>query len=123
MKYMENKICSQCGETKLIGDFYKKKGYKTPQSKCKTCFNKYCTDRWVNKKIFFIEYLGSKCFDCGISYPKEPYAIFDFHHRDPNKKEFDWSKLRLKSDIKIKEEVDKCDLLCSNCHRKRHFYL
>jgi hypothetical protein len=120
---MEKKICSQCSEEKLITEFYKKKGYKNPQSKCKSCFNKYCSERWVNKKIKYIEYTGSECNDCGLSYPEEPYAIFDFHHRDPNEKEFDWSKMRLRSDDKIKEEIDKCDLLCSNCHRKKHFLL
>jgi hypothetical protein len=120
---MENKVCTQCGELKSINDFYKKKGFNKPQSKCKSCFNKYCVDRWVNKKISYIIYKGSECVDCGLSYPKEPYVIFDFHHRDPNVKEFDWSKLRLKSESKIKEEIDKCDLLCSNCHRKKHFLL
>lgn len=120
---METKVCSQCGELKLLGEFYQKKGYKTPQSKCKNCFNKYCSDRWINKKIKFIKYKGSKCIKCGISYPEEPYVIFDFHHRDPNEKEFDWAKMRLRSDEKITEEINKCDLLCSNCHRKEHFHL
>jgi hypothetical protein len=120
---MKNKVCSQCGELKSLSEFYQKKGYKTSQSKCKSCFNKYCSERWVNKKIKYIEYKGSECNDCGLSYPEEPYVIFDFHHRDPNEKEFDWSKMRLRSDDKIKEEIDKCDLLCSNCHRKKHFLL
>ncbi len=120
---MENKVCSQCGEEKLITEFYQKKGYKNPQSKCKSCFNKYCAERWINKKIKFIEYKGSKCTDCNISYPNEPYVIFDFHHRDPKAKEFDWSKMRLQSEDRIKKEIDKCDLLCSNCHRKKHFLL
>ena len=118
---MENKICSQCLILKPISDFYVKKGYKSPQSKCKSCFNRYCSDRWINKKIKFIEYKGSKCSDCGISYPEEPYVIFDFHHRNPEDKEFDWTKLRLLSNDKITKEINKCDLLCSNCHRKRHF--
>ena len=120
---MESKVCNQCGELKSLDDFYKKKNHKTPQSKCKSCFNKYCVERWINRKITYIIYKGSECVGCGLSYPEEPYVIFDFHHRDPNIKEFDWSKLRLKSDSKIKEEVDKCDLLCSNCHRKKHFLL
>ena len=47
-------------------------------------------------------------------------VIFDFHHRNPEKKEFVWAKMKLKSDEKILSELDKCDLLCSNCHRKGH---
>lgn len=48
------------------------------------------------------------------------YVIFDFHHLNPSEKDVDWSKLRLKSDESIKNELNKCVLLCSNCHRKRH---
>ena len=118
---METKICSVCSESKNLNEFYSRSSKSNkPYDRCKKCFNSYCTDRWVTKKIESIIYKGSKCLDCGISYPKEPYVIFDFHHRNPSDKDFDWSKLRLKSYHNIKLELSKCDLLCSNCHRKRH---
>jgi len=61
-------------------------------------------------------YKGGKCEKCG--YNKCDRAL-DFHHDDPNKKDFSvssngWSFERRK------KEVDKCSLLCSNCHREVH---
>lgn len=118
---MKTKKCSICYEEKLLSEYYSRssRGNK-PYDRCKKCFNKYVSDRWITKKIESIVYKGSACLDCGITYPNEPYVIFDFHHRDPEQKDVDWSDLKLRSDEKIKKELDKCDLLCSNCHRKRH---
>jgi hypothetical protein len=118
---MEMKTCVTCNTEKPIESFYNRSGRKNKtHSMCKMCFNSYCTDRWIKKKIDAIVYKGSKCIDCNLQYPNEPYVIFDFHHLDPQQKDFDWSKLRLMSNQKIIIELDKCDLLCSNCHRKRH---
>lgn len=44
---------------------------------------------------------------------------YDFHHLDPNQKDFSIGK-QSKSFAVIRSELDKCVLLCSNCHRKRH---
>lgn len=110
-----------CGQDKLISEFYSRSSRENkPYDRCKECFNNYSSKRWISKKIDAIIYKGSQCIDCGISYPNEPYVIFDFHHRDPSNKDVDWSKLRLRSQDKIFKELDKCDLLCANCHRKRH---
>jgi hypothetical protein len=118
---MESKKCSVCNEEKQLSEFYSRSSRNhKPYDRCKKCFNKYVSDRWITKKIEAIIYKGSECIDCKISYPTEPYVIFDFHHRDPSNKDFDWSVLKLRTEKKIKEELDKCDLLCSNCHRKRH---
>ena len=117
---MSTKICSKCNQIKSINDFYTKGKSDKTQSMCKSCFNSYCTERWIRRKIDGIIYKGSECLNCGLKYPEEPYVIFDFHHRDPTVKDVDWSKMRLMSSKKIKSELDKCDLLCSNCHRKKH---
>jgi hypothetical protein len=117
---METKVCNKCNQNKDIVEFYSRGKSKKLQSMCKSCFNTYCTERWRQRKINSIIYKGSECVDCHIKFPNEPYVIFDFHHLDPTQKDVDWSKLRLMSETKIKSELDKCDLLCSNCHRKRH---
>jgi len=118
---MNTKKCPICDEVKLLSDFYSRSARKNnPYDRCKKCFNDYVSQRWITKKIDSIIYKGSKCVDCEISYPDEPYVIFDFHHRDPTQKDVDWSKLKLRTEDKIKKELDKCELLCSNCHRKRH---
>lgn len=65
-----------------------------------------------------IEYLGGKCIRCGH---QGWAATFEFHHRDPSKKEFQISSGNTNSWNSIKKEVEKCDLLCSNCHREVHY--
>lgn len=70
-----------------------------------------------------ILYKGGKCAVCGIEYNEENGAIFDFHHVNPKEKDFNISTLfRNYSAIpdKIWEELDKCILVCSNCHRQIH---
>lgn len=65
-----------------------------------------------------IEYLGGACARCGGSFPP---SVYDFHHRDPSKKENDPSTLvDIASVETIAAEVEKCELLCANCHRIEH---
>lgn len=70
------------------------------------------------QKIKAVQYLGSKCKKCG--YNKCVQAL-EFHHRNPKEKEFSFSKYSNHSWMKIKKELDKCDLLCANCHREEHY--
>lgn len=112
---MEKKFCNKCMENKLVKNNFYKKGNGW-SAYCKQCFNKYCAKRWADRKIKFITEFGNKCADCEQSY--EP-CVYDFHHIT-NTKEFDWQKLRLRSEASIRKELDKCVLLCSNCHRLRH---
>ena len=115
------KVCSTCGKNLPIADFYVQKGHKNNvMSMCKSCFNSYCSKRWKQRKIKYIKYLGGKCSNCGIQLTDENYSIFDFHHIDPSTKEFVWTKLRLLNESKILQELDKCVLLCANCHRLVH---
>lgn len=117
---MNSKVCTKCKETKLLAEFYRQADRKNGYSFCKQCFNQYCLQKFLEKKKNAIIYKGSKCKNCPISYPEYPYVVFDFHHRNPAEKEFDWYKLRLHSWKRIIKELDKCDLLCSNCHRIIH---
>jgi len=63
-----------------------------------------------------IEYKGGKCQICG--YNKCLQAL-EFHHLDPKGKDFPLSG-STKSWDNIKKELDKCILLCANCHREIH---
>lgn len=57
------------------------------------------------------------CMDCGTKYP--PY-VMDFDHvRGEKKFNIATVKSRRFSVKKVLEEIDKCDLVCSNCHRLR----
>lgn len=69
------------------------------------------------RKLQAIEYLGGVCMDCK---QKHHAAVFEFHHRNADEKDADPSKLFLRRWETIQSELDKCDLLCANCHRMRH---
>ena len=71
--------------------------------------------RWRDRKDNAIKYLGGKCHNCGFTGNR---ACFDFHHVDG--KDHQWTKLRLKSWDKVITELDRCILLCANCHRLEH---
>ena len=65
-----------------------------------------------------IEYKGGKCELCGYSRCRE---ALEFHHSDNNKKEFGVAaKGYTRSWMKVREEIEKCLLLCANCHREVH---
>jgi len=77
--------------------------------------------RWrIRQKIKLLEYKGNKCEKCG--YDKIQYlSAFDFHHKNPDEKEFGiGEKGRCISIEKIEKEVDKCLLLCGRCHQEIH---
>ncbi len=63
-------------------------------------------------------YKGGKCIFCGYN---RCMAALDFHHLDPTQKEFGISMDGItRSWIRVQLELDKCVLVCSNCHREIH---
>ena len=62
---------------------------------------------------------NSECAHCGEKHP----ATLQFHHRDPQEKEFNLGKAVSDgySIERIKKEVAKCTVLCANCHAKEHY--
>ncbi|MFA4942989.1 MAG: hypothetical protein WC564_05130 [Patescibacteria group bacterium] len=65
-----------------------------------------------------VEYKGSACNLCGY---KRCLKALEFHHLDSSEKDFGISnKGYTRSWEKVREEIDKCILLCSNCHREVH---
>lgn len=65
-----------------------------------------------------VEKLGSKCRKCGI----DKIYLLEFHHRNPEEKDGELSDFSRGYDLtKFMEELNKCDLLCANCHREFHY--
>lgn len=67
----------------------------------------------------FSEYKSKlSCVICG----ENEACCLDFHHKDPNNKEFNISEAGRGgiSEKRLLEEIAKCDVLCANCHRKFH---
>lgn len=106
--YGRDNICKVC-------DSKRSRAYRTPEEHRK--WEKKGRDKNKDKAL---KYLGGACYRCGVSYTEHNACIFDFHHRDPNEKEHSPACIMRWSWNKIKKEIDKCDLLCSNCHRLVH---
>ena len=108
-------VCRQCG--KFV------RGKNKDSLLCRGCSPKKGTalsvrDHRLRKKRKLIEYKGGKCCICG--YNKYDGAL-DFHHVDPEKKEFAIAQRLINiSWEKVVKEIDKCILLCANCHREFH---
>lgn len=81
----------------------------------------YFNNRRRERKEFLKNFKSDKCcINCGC---KEHTEILQFHHRNPDEKEFDFScgKIGNLSLDRIKKEINKCDLLCPNCHMWLHY--
>jgi hypothetical protein len=81
-------------------------------------FNKRVTDKNKTRKLEAIEFMGGACQDCGGKFPP---SVYDFHHVNMETKDKNPSYVLKGGLEKAKEELAKCVLLCSNCHRIRHF--
>ena len=69
-------------------------------------------------KKMAVEYKGGKCQCCG--YARDITAL-EFHHSDESKKHFGISSAGItRSWEKTRKELDRCVLLCANCHREVH---
>lgn len=71
-------------------------------------------------KLQAIKLLGGKCSICG--YNKCVDAL-EFHHKNPNEKEFKLGSGNTMSWKEYKNEAMKCILVCSNCHKEIHYKL
>lgn len=110
------KPCGRCKKVKSFGEFYKKGDWYSCY--CVPCSGLESKERQWKFKTLCVKYKGGKCIKCGYN---KSIAALDFHHRDCNNKEFSISSVRFWTfNEKIKNELDKCDLLCANCHRELH---
>lgn len=90
------------------------KEQKFCSSKCKNKYHVIVHRRRLKERA--VAHAGGKCERCG--YDKYVGAL-EFHHRDPTQKDFSVGTTSKGWDT-IKEEVEKCMLLCANCHREVH---
>jgi len=133
---MERKFCSRCKKEKELNQFpFKNKKNGVYHSACVLCWKEIRKESYNrNKQTTLNRNLKNKkrnqewyrdfksklkCEKCGETH----IACLDFHHQDRNSKEFEVSNLiyNTYSLEKIMREVEKCIILCSNCHRKLHY--
>ena len=85
--------------------------------KCKNKFHVKLKRKRLKEQA--VIYKGGKCEHCGYS---KCIGALEFHHKNPEEKDFAISKDgNTRSWEKVKNEIDKCLLLCSNCHKEEHF--
>lgn len=118
-------ICSGCGRE--VEEFVRGK-------KCRDCTNAYFREyhkkngwqrsnsdqrRRSEKRDWYASYKSNlSCLICGENEP----VCLDFHHKNPDEKDFSIGA-RMSSGVSIErmiQEIEKCVVLCSNCHRKIH---
>lgn len=124
--------CSKCEKVLPLTEFGKRRDSNL-QSYCKRCNRSYQRRHYLRNKKKYIEnknkykeigkeYMQkvkatSRCEFCGESH----IAVLDFHHKDHTTKSFSLSGCYGKSIATVQAEIDKCIVLCSNCHRKLHY--
>ena len=121
---MSTKVCSKCGRELPLEKF------EPGRNQCRDCRNARRKElRQQNPKkhrqeaakrqeeqTLWLNSLKDKCVVCGES----ESVCLDFHHIDPNEKDFTIGKHRNKSRENLLKEIQKCVVLCANCHRKLH---
>lgn len=135
-----DKVCCRCNIKKDIDSFNNDKNKIDGKSKyCRSCksiadknyYNqpkiiKLSKDKnkiWVEKRKDSIKYYKEKCGGVCKKCNENRLHILDFHHIDPLIKDNNISYLVSSygiNNIRIEEEITKCILLCSNCHRDFH---
>ena len=130
----ELKVCANCRQEKSATEFgLKNVRTGALQSYCKDCQRAKSREHYeANKTAYFERNAhyretlkqfvrdlkeGRPCADCGIEYP--PPAM-DWHHLDASLKSFNVSNPGRWTKRSILAEIEKCVLLCANCHRLRH---
>ena len=91
---------------------------KNNDLRCGECSRIRVREALRKQKQKAVEYKGGVCEDCGYS---KCIAALDFHHLDPSQKDFSIGGTNYHKLEALKPELDKCVLLCANCHRERHF--
>jgi hypothetical protein len=124
------KKCSKCKEEKSYNLFNKnskkKDGYQNLCISCKKQQDKEYwdihKDKWIkyykvdrtNRSEYINKSKEKGCIKCG----EKRYWVLDHHHLDPSKKERAVNNSG--SISSLKKEIEKCVILCSNCHREFH---
>ena len=111
---MLNRITKKCeyhGDVEFVLE-------KNGRYRCIKCRSYQVQKRRDKIKQMAVEYKGGKCERCEYN---NCLSAMDFHHLDPNEKDFGLAKNRLtRSWEAVKAELDKCILVCCRCHRELH---
>lgn len=131
---MKTKVCTKCGKTKPLADFNKSKQKRLGvDSHCTLCHRSYAGTYYKKRKDSLIlnasnrrkfirdkmiEYKKSlSCTDCGIS----DFRVLDFDHLKDKSFSISYASSNGWGWETILKELEKCQPVCSNCHRIRTY--
>lgn len=130
------KTCRICGEQKEETEFGKNRARKDGlQTSCKSCRKEESRNYYKNNKekqkeqiynaklkrieenrFFVFNYLSNNaCVDCGETDPR----VLEFDHQRDKEQNVSYLIAQGYSRSKIKQEIDKCEVRCANCHRRK----
>lgn len=128
---METKKCYRCYEVCKLSDFPVRRG--RPIGVCVECYRTHYGDpdiieqkrisnekaaykrkQKINEKLI-LERLKEGCMDCG----EKNYIVLEFDHREPSTKKHAISSMKGGATKPLVKELQKCDVVCANCHRIR----
>jgi len=113
-RYIGSDFLCECGESNP-SNFYGDR-----KSSCKSCHNKKTHANQKSNKQWAVDYKGGKCEECG--YDKSLNAL-QFHHKVYTEKDVNYSTMSSWGKDKMTVELDKCQLLCANCHAEKHEHI
>jgi hypothetical protein len=103
-------LCQNCAKNPVNGT--------TLCDDCRRIHNERQNVRYQKRKQRIVDYMGGVCEGCGQSYP---LCVYDLHHIERGVKDYSFGGNAIKRPLEeLKPELDKCALLCSNCHRILH---
>ena len=112
-----HKECPKCNKIKSLDNFDKRANGNV-QSYCRKCFNDNRYSLLKQHKITLVNEFGGCCSKCG--YDKNISAL-EFHHLESKEKDFHFGSTKTTNIDKIRIELNKCILVCANCHREIHY--
>jgi hypothetical protein len=129
--------CGRCGELKLLSEFaWRRKRREQRDNMCRPCRSAYHREHYLanrqryidqardrkqalrlERTAYLLEYFTTHpCTDCGEADP----VVLEFDHLDSELKSFDIGQsLSYRNWPSILEEIEKCEVVCANCHRRR----
>jgi hypothetical protein len=128
------KQCNNCDTEKDYSEFNRNKLKKDGlQTYCRPCAQKFNNDNYRNspvrraklrardkketEKSYQMIFRHKRLVGCRKCGEREPVAL-DYHHIEPKLKDMPVSRMVCFSHKRLKAEIRKCVVICSNCHRK-----
>ena len=121
MPLPRERFCPSCGTSKPASEYYTRRKGRNLSAYCKLCTRKASLSALRDFKEKCVEYKGGFCEKCGYD---RYFGALEFHHVNPKNKDFEISSVKrnLLCNV-VKKELDKCLLLCSNCHAEEHYLI